>query len=111
MRKIKDLKSKLTLTLIYAVILLLFWIHKLPCVFLRFLGIRCPGCGMSHAIWAALRLDFAAAFCYHPMFWAMPILYLYFLYDGKLFGKKCIDYGFLIFCGVGFLVNWIIRLC
>ena len=36
------------------------------CPFRFFFGISCPGCGMTRALLAALRLDFAAAFSYHP---------------------------------------------
>lgn len=32
------------------------------CPFRFFFGISCPGCGMTRALLAALRLDFAAAF-------------------------------------------------
>lgn len=37
------------------------------CPFRFFFGISCPGCGMTRALLAALRLDFAAAFSYHPV--------------------------------------------
>ncbi len=111
MRRIKQLKTKLLITAVYCCVLGVFWLLDLPCVFVRIFGVECAGCGMSRAIFAALRFDFASAFSYHPMFWTMPILYLYFLYDGKLLGKKQIDYGFLIFCALGFLINWITNLC
>lgn len=32
-------------------------------------GISCAGCGMSRAWLSLLKLDFAAAFAYHPLFW------------------------------------------
>ena len=35
------------------------------------LGISCPGCGMSRAYLSALRLDFAAAFSYHPLWFLL----------------------------------------
>ena len=35
-------------------------------------GNSCPGCGMSRATWAMLRLDFAAAVYYHPLCFAIP---------------------------------------
>jgi hypothetical protein len=35
-------------------------------------GISCPGCGMSRAMGALLRLDFSAAAYYHPLSFAMP---------------------------------------
>ena len=30
-------------------------------------GVSCPGCGMTRACLSALRLDFSAAFVYHPL--------------------------------------------
>lgn len=40
---------------------------------IRFLtGVSCAGCGMSRAWLALLRLDFAAAWGYHPLFW-LPV--------------------------------------
>ena len=37
---------------------------------IRFLtGVSCAGCGMSRAWLSLLKLDFAAAFAYHPLFW------------------------------------------
>ena len=38
------------------------------CPVYRVFGWSCPGCGMSRAFLAALRLDFSAAFSYHPLF-------------------------------------------
>jgi hypothetical protein len=35
-------------------------------------GISCPGCGMTRACVSALRLDFAAAFFYHPLWVMLP---------------------------------------
>ncbi len=37
------------------------------CLLRRTVGIPCPGCGMTRATLALLRLDFAAAFAYHPL--------------------------------------------
>ncbi len=43
-------------------------------------GISCPGCGMSRATWAMLRLDLAAAVYYHPLCFAMPPVALGMIY-------------------------------
>lgn len=37
------------------------------CPILAVTGHPCPGCGMTRALTALLRLDFAAAWGYHPM--------------------------------------------
>jgi hypothetical protein len=39
-------------------------------------GIPCPGCGLSRAMFAALRGDFADAFYYHPLFFVIGPVYL-----------------------------------
>jgi len=52
------------------------------CPFLFFLGIPCPGCGMTRALLSLLRLDFAAAFHYHPLF---PLVIFWFLYGIRLY--------------------------
>jgi hypothetical protein len=50
-------------------------------------GICCPFCGMTRAHLAALRLDFAAAFAYHPAFFA-GVPFLWMLFHKGLFQKK-----------------------
>ena len=110
MGRIKELKNSLLLTAFYIVVLLIFWYFKVPCLFKHFLGIECPGCGMSRAVLSVIKFDFAAAFGYHPMVWSLPILYLYFLFGGKVFNKKFLDYGILIFIAIGFLINFIAKL-
>lgn len=41
----------------------------ITCPILFLTGISCAGCGMSRAWMALLRLDVAAAFRFHPLFW------------------------------------------
>lgn len=110
MRPIKEWKNKLAITLIYLAVVAVLLAIGGRCVFRTYLGFPCPGCGMSRAMLSALRLDFAAAFSYHPMFWAMPILYLYFLYDGALFRKKWLDRALLILFAAGFVIHWVFSL-
>lgn len=45
--------------LLYAVILKILG-RGIPCVFHDITGLRCPGCGMTHAMTALLNLDFNA---------------------------------------------------
>ncbi len=42
---------------------------------------------MSRACLAAIRLDFAAALSYHPLFWLLPFLLLFFVYRRR-FSKR-----------------------
>lgn len=105
--KLSHIKSKLLLTAAYAVILVVWNFLDLPsCMWVQILGIPCPGCGMTRACLAALRLDFAGAFSFHPMFWSMPLLYLYFLSENGLFRSKRANRIFLAIIGAGFALSW-----
>ena len=78
------------------------------CPFRFFLGISCPGCGMTRAILAALHLDFSAAFAYHPLFFLMPFFLLAYYLD------PWIDWSrhtlLLTFTVLLFIVVYLIRL-
>ena len=37
------------------------------CIYRSLFGVRCLGCGMTHAFCAVLHGDFAAAFAYNPL--------------------------------------------
>lgn len=91
---------------------LALYLLDIGCVFRLMTGIPCPGCGMTRAWLAALRLDFAAAFAYHPLFWAVPIAFvLAFVRDGAASNKlkRGIDIMIAVLCGLVISV-WIVRL-
>ncbi|MDO4913953.1 MAG: DUF2752 domain-containing protein [Bifidobacteriaceae bacterium] len=52
-------------------------------------GVSCPGCGMTRAWLSVFRLDFNAAWHYHPLFWSIPIILLvcYLRYKGRIPSK------------------------
>ena len=107
MRKIKQLKIKLLITAAILAYVAVLCILKLPCIIFHFTGIRCLGCGMSRAFLAVLKLDFKTAFTYHGMFWSLPILYFYFLFDGELFKNKAINILVIVIIAIGFALNWL----
>ena len=76
------------------------------CVFLYFLGIPCPGCGMTRALRALLRLDFAAAFGYHPLIFSMPYVFCYLLLpmEGPIHRR------ILAVIGVIGVIHWVYRI-
>ena len=51
----------------------------IPCMLHRVTGLACPGCGLTRAIAAVVRLDLAAAFTYN-LLW--PLYAAYFLWGG-----------------------------
>ena len=81
----------------------------IPCLFLKITGCPCPGCGMTHAIKAALKLDFYTAYQYHAMFWSMPLIALLLSIP---FSKQAIFLYYIlwIIIGIGFLLNWLYHL-
>ena len=109
-KRISHLKQKLALTIIYCITVLLFWCFNIPCVFMYFFNTPCPGCGMTRAISSAIQFDFISAFSYHPMFFSIPILYLYFLLDDGLFKSKNVNRVILTLIGIGFLLQWLEKL-
>lgn len=110
--KIKEhrITVKLLLTAAYLGLLSVFYYFRIQCFFLTLFHIPCPGCGMSRALLSALRFDFRSAFNYHLMFWSVPLLYAYFLLDGRIFGSRRIDRAIIILILTGFVINWIISL-
>jgi len=102
-----DIVKKLVFTAVYLTLVVCLYYLLGKCIFITLFDVPCPGCGMSRAMFAAFRLDFGSAFRYHMMFWSMPLLYIYFLLDGHIFGRR-VDRAVLILILAGFVVNWII---
>ena len=60
------------------------------------LGIACPGCGMTRAWFSILRLDFATALYYHPLFFIGPIAIFAILFHQWIDFKKWRYLGILL---------------
>ena len=71
---------------IFCVCLLRF-VLGLPCPIQYTVGISCPGCGMTRALWSLATLDFSAALYYHPVCFALPV-FVAFLILFKAKGMK-----------------------
>ena len=98
---------------IIAALLVVIFIYKCPTRFI--FGIPCPSCGMTRAFLSAAKLDFKAAFYYHPLFGIIGIELVYLIFR-KLILKKInisfkLEMGVLIFTGVLLITTYIIRLC
>lgn len=91
---------------------LALYLLDIGCVFRLMTGIPCPGCGMTRAWLAALRLDFAAAFAYHPLFWVVPIAFALAFVREETASDKVkhgIDIVIAVLC-VLVIAVWIVRL-
>lgn len=109
-RKPAHLGTKLVILTIIGILLAVWIIQRWPCVLRSISGIPCITCGMSRAWLCALRLDIAGAFGHHPMFWAIPVLILFGLYDGKLFRNPRWNRWSLALLLIGFFASYLIRL-
>lgn len=91
---------------------LALYLLDIGCVFRLMTGVPCPGCGMTRAWLAALRLDFAAAIAYHPLFWAVPIAFVLAFVREEVASSKLkrgIDIAVTVLC-VLVVAVWIVRL-
>lgn len=87
-QKMERLTFRRLLTLLLAAVGILLLLD-VGCLFRHITGIPCPGCGMTRAHLAAMRLDFQAAFWYHPLwFLPLPLLAGEFLFPNGLFRNK-----------------------
>ncbi|MCR5311586.1 MAG: DUF2752 domain-containing protein [Lachnospiraceae bacterium] len=64
-------ESKKIAILLLAGVIYAIWCNLtglgIPCVFRLLLGLKCPGCGMTHAAVAMTHLDIAGAFSYNKL--------------------------------------------
>lgn len=57
-----------------------------PCIIHEITGFKCPGCGITHLVFALLHLDFHEAFISNPLvFIYMPFIIAYFIYFDYLY--------------------------
>lgn len=80
---IRKYKRELIVTAVCAAVLAAFYIFHPRCVIEELSGVPCPTCGMTRAWLSALRGDLVRAFRFHPLFWAVPPLYLFLFFREK----------------------------
>lgn len=102
-------RGAITLLSIILALYLAFFILGISCPIKYIFGVSCPGCGMTRATLSALRLDFAMAFYYHPL-WPLvlpgAVLLLFLFKKGKR-GAFGVIIALLI---LTFLITYFIRL-
>lgn len=60
-------------------LLLTFFNVGIPCLFHKFTGLLCPGCGITRMILSILHLDFKSAFQYNQVIFIFSPIILYFI--------------------------------
>ena len=92
-----------------AALLLFIWQWLgIPCLFRSITGIPCPGCGLTRAWRSALLGDVSSAFRWHPMFWSVPVLAVYIVFDPRRLRRVRVPV--LIVFAAGFLGVYLARL-
>ncbi len=108
--RITNLQIKLLGLLLVVLGAFLLDYFNIGCVWRFSFGIECPGCGMTRALLSLLKGDIMAAFSFHPMFWSLPVIFLYILFDGRIFKNNILNFTPLIAIGAGFAINFIVKL-
>lgn len=101
------------LAVLFAALVLFVVCRIYQCPVQLFLHIPCPACGITRAWLAALRLDFCAAFHYHPLFLPTPFAVLYYIHRDRIpprFRRPRIENTVLITFAVLFFLFYILRL-
>lgn len=78
-------------------IYMVFILSGISCPIKFLTGISCAGCGMTRACISALKLDFATAFYYHPLWISLPFTAFFLIYFKLKNNNKAFDTTLLIF--------------
>lgn len=93
---------------IIIVLIIISYVSGIGCPVKFFTGISCPGCGMTRAWEAAFSLDFHQAFLYHPLFWTIPFIIIFFFLR-KNISKKLNNIALYLFIAL-FMGVYIVRM-
>ncbi|HEY5561481.1 MAG TPA: DUF2752 domain-containing protein [Clostridiaceae bacterium] len=110
-QKIKKIFYSLSIVFILFTFVLITSFFHIGCLVKDVIGLPCPGCGLTRATLAFLRLDFKTAFHYHPLFWlATPVLIVSIYGKKPLFNSKKIEIIIYVTVGIAFIVVYIYRM-
>ena len=87
----------------------IFFLTGVSCPIKFITGISCPGCGMTRALTHALRLDFAAAFSYHPL-WLAVIPAFAAIFTLRALKRERTVKAVIIICCLVMITTYILRM-
>lgn len=103
-RRIHQFSAVSTIAAFY----ILLHILNIGCPIKFMTGIPCAGCGMTRAWLSVMKLKFADAFSYHPLFWLVPFGGIFLMNRKRIPPKAaCVITGSLV---VLFITVYIIRM-
>lgn len=108
------LGSILVIILAIFILLDIFQIIGIPCVFNKLFNIYCPGCGTTRMIRSLLELDFYQAFRYNPLLFVLLFPFvgvifaevIYFIKNKKMFNISTKIYVILL---IIIFIYWVLR--
>ena len=106
----QNLTEKLITLGVIALIVVAMYLLDIQCFFKLIFKIPCPGCGMTRAYKALLRLDLPAAFAFHPLFPIPAIWLLYHIFRKRIGWKEKGEALFFAATILPFIVRWIIMM-
>ena len=99
-------RKKIAYFLILSCAAIMMYTLHLSCVWKQIFHVPCCLCGMTRAVLAILRLDIASAVRYHFMVLFLPLIFWFYIKDGKIFASGRANTAVLIFILAGFIVRW-----
>lgn len=103
-------KSNLIAAFLILIIILIMGIFDMDCPILHASGISCPGCGMTRAYFCLASFDFKGAFWYHPLWWMVPFVPVFWLIHKRGVISRNAYLYFLYIFAASFLFTHLIRL-
>lgn len=94
--------------LVLFILIAIFYILDIGCIFKKLSGLSCPGCGMTRAWLSFLKGDIGKAFYYHPLFWMIIVIPAIPLIRNRI--SDSLFNGILICCIVLLMGCYLIRL-
>ena len=94
--------------LVLFILIAIFYILDIGCIFKKLSGLSCPGCGMTRAWLSFLKGDIGKAFYYHPLFWMIIVIPAIALIRNRI--SDSLFNGILICCIVLLMGCYLIRL-
>lgn len=80
----KNMRRNAYTVISIAVFYILLHVFNIGCPIKFVTGISCAGCGMTRAWLSVMKLKFADAFSYHPLFWIVPFGGIFLMYRKRI---------------------------
>lgn len=102
------MKSKIKGFFKYIIIILVI-VLDYRCPIKAIFSVPCAGCGLTRAMFCAMRFDFVGAFKFHPLFGVIALEILYLIFRNKIRLKLQFEFVILIITLILMVLVYYIR--